>query len=193
MEEIWKPMPIEGYGLAYEISNLGRARSIQREYYVVNEEGKHIKTAKNKGKILKNRLIRSRYSRVSLCLKDIGVKDVYIHRMVAIAFLGYPIKPEYQVNHKDGNVENNNLNNLEWVTPSENIRHAINTGLIKYRSGVENKLSKKINQYDMQDNLVRKFDCINDVKVLCNMCPSLVIDVLKGRRKSAYKSKWQYA
>lgn len=192
MEEIWKPMPQEGFSENYEISNLGRVRSKER---------KTIKTYKNglvqsciiNCKILKNRPNLYGYLRVSLCLKNLKIKEVMVHRMVAMAFIGYPTNPEYQVNHKNGIKHDNRLENLEWVTPSENIRHAFATKLIVVGTSINNKNSKKINQYDMQDNLVRKFDCINDVKVLCNMCPSLVIDVLKGRRKSAYKSKWQYA
>lgn len=71
---------------------------------------------------------------VEVCLK-VGkgkYKKRMIHRLVALTYLDNPdLKP--QVNHIDGNKENNNLENLEWVSPKENIRHAIKTGLIDCR------------------------------------------------------------
>ena len=54
---------------------------------------------------------------------------VKIHRLVALAFLGKPAMTSLQVNHKDGNKENNHPSNLEWCTQRENIEHSFNIGL----------------------------------------------------------------
>lgn len=117
--EIWKS--VKGYEGLYEVSNLGNVKSIDRFIERSNQWGKYIQ--KYKGKILKNVLHPNGYFRV-----DIQGKLFSVHRLVAENFiLNKDISKE--VNHKDGNKLNNHVDNLEWVTHSENIRHADRTGL----------------------------------------------------------------
>jgi hypothetical protein len=64
-----------------------------------------------------------------IAIRGQGVKIYrYVHRMVALAFLGEPVG-KMDVNHKDGNKKNNSLSNLEWCTRSENQIHAFSTGV----------------------------------------------------------------
>lgn len=56
-------------------------------------------------------------------------KQYYVHRIIAELFLERPSELHTQVNHKDGNKANNSVDNLEWVTPSRNIRHSHKAGL----------------------------------------------------------------
>lgn len=102
-----------GYEGLYKVSDLGRVMSIKRK----------------KEKIMSFSIQPRGYKYVCLT-KDKKEKSVQVHRLIAFAFLGTPKRP-LQVNHKDGNPSNNNLSNLEWVTASQNTRHAWRTGLVK--------------------------------------------------------------
>jgi len=119
MIELWKSIP--GYEGIYEVSNLGRVRSLDR--LRKNPNG----MAKFKGRIITGNHGGKHYFQVALH-KD-GRKQYYsVHRLVAEAFIPNPDnKP--QVNHIDGNKQNNVYTNLEWATPSENILHSFRTGL----------------------------------------------------------------
>jgi hypothetical protein len=110
--EIWKD--VIGYEGLYQVSNLGNVKVLKRIKY--NYKGKHIA----KEKILKPGITHG-YARVVLT-KD-GVRYTKkVHRLVASAFLGE--QKDLCVNHIDSNRSNNNIENLEWVTILENIRHA---------------------------------------------------------------------
>lgn len=96
-------------------------------------------------RILKERKLkpaedRKGYLYVSLC-KDGTSKIHKIHRLVAKSFVKNPHN-KLQVNHKDGNVKNNNFKNLEWVTSAENIKHAYDNNLISPLVGELNPASK---------------------------------------------------
>lgn len=124
MKEIWKS--IKGYEGHYEVSTMGRVRSVPRE--VVYSAG-YIR--RNEGRILKptekTKSPDCNYYVVSLSKNNVA-KSVFIHRLVAEQFLER--KPECDfVNHIDGDKHNNCVENLEWTTPRGNKLHAIYTGL----------------------------------------------------------------
>lgn len=113
--EIWKPVPdYEGY---YEVSDLGRIRSVDRTI-MISLNGKTF-ARKLKGKILRQAFDgRNHYLQANLA-KDGKQHMVLIHRIVASAFLENPLNlPE--VNHKDENKANNCASNLEWCTHKYN-------------------------------------------------------------------------
>lgn len=121
-QEIWEQIP--GYKEYYQVSNLGRVRSLDREYFVDSEiKGKYTGTIR--GRILKQSIVNG-YKRVTLFDNQHNKKGVNVHRIVLIAFVG---KSDLVCNHKDGNKENNCLDNLEWVTQAYNNRHARIEGL----------------------------------------------------------------
>lgn len=116
MTEVWKPVP--KYESWYEVSNLGR---VKRKFSIDNG-GRRLKE-----RILKGARQNNGYVYVSLCGAT-GVKQMRVHRIVAEVFIPNPEEKPF-VNHINGNKEDNRVDNLEWVTGSENMRHAYVTGL----------------------------------------------------------------
>lgn len=103
--------------------------------YEITKEGKIISLKNNKRYEIKGYIDKYGYRRVLLHVNGTRLK-FFVHRLVANKFITNPNnKP--QVNHIDGNKLNNNVSNLEWCTPKENIQHAIKTGL-RVRKGKVN-------------------------------------------------------
>lgn len=123
MEEIWKI--IDGYNNAYQISNLGNVRSIHKSKKI-------LKTDKDDP---------DRYVSVTLYLSVGKRKKEKIHRLIAKAFIPNP-ENKSQVNHINGNKKDNSIENLEWVTPSENVIHSYKTGLQKPTRGTDSCRAK---------------------------------------------------
>lgn len=124
--EVW--LPIFGWEGSYEISNKGRVKSLPKKYPIPNNGGIRISTVKiHKLDIGKKK--GKEYARAKLNLNNCS-KKYSVHRLVATHFIPN-VENKPQVNHKDGNKLNNDVNNLEWATSSENQIHAIQTGLIK--------------------------------------------------------------
>lgn len=126
MIEVWKD--ITGYEGCYQVSNLGRVRSVPRCDTVVYSTGT-VWHRKRKGLIIKQQNHRKGYKLVNLYKNGIGVTH-FVHRLVASEFISNPSDLP-QVNHQDGNKNNNAVDNLEWCTCYENIKHAFEVGLRK--------------------------------------------------------------
>jgi hypothetical protein len=126
MEEIWKP--IEFVHSDYQVSNLGRVRSCR-------------KNKLDKFTLLKGTVDKSGY--IYFCLSNDERKNfkVSAHRLVAQAFISNT-DPKLEVNHINGIKTDNRVENLEWVTHSDNIKHSYRTGLQYPIRGGNHKLSK---------------------------------------------------
>ena len=112
-QEQWKP--IQEFNGEYEVSNLGRVRSMKQYYGVI-------------ARIMPATIQKRGYKAVMFHING-KARCVKVHRLVAEAFIPNPNHLP-QINHKDGDKLNNQATNLEWCTGSQNMRHAWQTGLL---------------------------------------------------------------
>lgn len=119
MEEIWRDIP--GYEGIYQVSCEGKVKSLSRKIIDKNNKKKQIKE-----RIMKQQLFNTGYYKVKLTDCKGVTKNKFVHRLVLLTFLYHS---EKVVNHKDGIKTNNKLSNLEYVTSSENNKHAYDIGL----------------------------------------------------------------
>lgn len=132
---------IKGYSGIYKVSNDGLVKSI--DHFVNSKNGfKRIQY----GRILKQSKSRKGYMMVSL-VNDKKKFHASAHRLVALAFIPNPLNLP-QVNHKDGDKSNNHVDNLEWVTGSENVKHAFKNRLI-VPNYAENHHMSKLKNFDI--------------------------------------------
>lgn len=141
--EKWKDIP--GYEGIYQASNYGRIRTVEGKITCNKRYGKRVW----KSRILKGRGDNPTTGKRVNLWKEGKPKDFLVARLVAITFLGVP--PEgFTVNHIDGNRMNNELDNLEWLSLADNIRHGFNTGLYS-------KSQKPITIIRVADDKIFKF------------------------------------
>lgn len=184
MLEIWKDIP-EYEGL-YQVSNLGRVKSLER--VVISKKGQVFEVEE---KILKT-IGRSRnrqYLAVHLC-RNSATKTASVHRLVATAFIPNPSNLPF-INHKDENPGNNDASNLEWCTPAYNNAYG-NAHKKQSESLINNKfLSKKVHQYDLDGNYIATFPSTMEAKRQIGVCH--IPDVCNGKRAQCGGYVWKYA
>jgi hypothetical protein len=186
--ENWKD--IEGYEGMYQVSDLGRIRSLDR--YVRNSKTMSIK----KGRVLKLHNHVNGYLRVSLC-RDGSERYTMVHRIVANAFIGGQPGESFVVMHLNDCKKDNRAENLKWGTNQENSMDAYLKGLTKNpmagKFNEENHFSKPVNQCQITGEFIRRFPNSYEVKRTLGINQGNIIQVCKGGRNHAGGFKWAYA
>lgn len=175
--EIWKDIyfirngEVFDYIGYYQVSNLGRIKTIKRidtNNHIVKEKIKNQRTDKDGYKI------------VTLIKQGIS-KTFKVHRLVAYMFI-----PNYNnlplINHKNEIKSDNNVNNLEFCS----YKYNCNYGSRKL------KISKRIIQYDINNNYIKTWNCISDVNREFGYDVSAIVKCCKGKNKTAYGYIWKY-
>jgi len=180
--EEWRS--VSGYEGLYMVSNLGRIKSLKREIR---------KNIWINDKIKSQNLGGSKKYLVITLSKDKVKKTMNTHRVVAIAFIDN-VENKKCVNHKNGVQTDNRAENLEWVTYTENMHHAFNTGLIENAKGWDSKTAKPVNQLTMEGEIIKTFPSalaaskamgsgLGNISEVCNK---------KRYRKSMFGFRWEY-
>src|SRR5699024_5033033 len=118
-------------------------------------------------KTLENRILFTKDDGYVSCPLTSNGKNYYkyVHRLVAEAFVSNP-NNKGQVNHKNGIKNDNSVENLEWVTPYENIRHAIETGLFKHKKKEEEIKNRKFVQGEKVHNSKATVEQVIEIRAL---------------------------
>lgn len=176
MTEIWKD--VKGYEGLYQVSNLGRVRSLIK-----------CNAHPNIPRIMKLHTNKKGYAKCHFFNKLVSV-----HRLVEEAFINNSDnKP--QVNHKDGNKQNNRADNLEWATNSENQLHANANGLNENRKKTHlQKVCKRVSQFDSDMNCVGSYESTSQAARITGINQSAISGCCRNLYgyKTAGGYKWAF-
>lgn len=168
IKEEWRP--VVGYEGLYEVSNFGRIVACEK----IDKSG-----------ILRKRKILKPCKRKGYCIIGLGTvgnrKTRSVHRLVAEAFIPNP-QNFPQVNHKDENKSNNNIDNLEWCTNDYNIHYG--SGIIRKSHGVV-QLSKS-------HEIINKYNSILEASKKTGIAKTSIYNAAHGRQNSAGGFLWMY-
>ena len=162
---MWKKFIYEGQETDYSVSTEGEVRKDTTNYILSQSSQQDYKFV---GLIINGKQKRMR-----------------VHRMVALTFIDNPDNKPY-VNHINGNRSDNNVENLEWVTPSENTQHAVNTGLFK--SG----RTRAVIQYNLNGEQMATFESATEAARQTGGSQSKITMCCRRQRDSANDYQWRY-
>ncbi|TFD92768.1 hypothetical protein E2605_18155 [Dysgonomonas capnocytophagoides] len=189
--EIEKWKDIEGYEGLYQVSSMGRVRSLTR---ICKWSGKSERLLN--GRILSCPIGSTGYPHVTLFKKS-SRKIFSVHRLVAVAFICNP-ENKPMVNHKNSIRSDARVENLEWVNNSENQFHAFNIGLKRPsrpmlgKTGENNKKSKPVLQFSLDGKFIKRYAGASEAMRQTGIRVSYISRCAIGERKTGLGFIWKY-
>ena len=174
----YKQIIIDGMKCQYIVSSIGEVYSM------------HYNHKRNTVRKLKQRTKKDGYKEVAILVNG-KMKRFMVHRLVALAFIPNPRKEADQVNHINGVKSDNYVENLEWVTGSENIKHAFDHGLCHGTPGEERGLSKFTNaQIEEACSLLEQNLPYKIISERTGVSRGILYCILKGRAWKSISKKY---
>lgn len=155
--------------------------------YLINRMGQ-IKNKKNV--ILKPGKTKNGYFTVSLT-NNKKQRTYYVHRLVANNYIKNSNNYK-EVNHIDGNKNNNRVENLEWCDRSINLTHAYKIGLKQKKYGKEHPNSKRVKQTNIFTGEIKVWSSLGDIKRTLGYSSGQISQVCNKKWKTAHNCKWEY-
>ena len=179
IEEIWKD--IAGYEGKYQVSNLGRVRSLPRTFLDVNRRKQMFR-----GRVLKQMMRKNGYMVVTF-YESGKFHQMMVHRLVADAFIPNPNNLPL-INHKDEDKTNNRVDNLEWCSAQYNNTY----NNIHYRS--KEKRRKAVIQMTLDDEFVAEYESVSEAARQTGFRSSSISAACRGEKKTkqSYGFHWKF-
>ena len=136
---------------------------------------------------LKQKIDKDGYVRYTISNKG-KYLHTFAHRLVALAFIDNP-ENKVQVNHKNGIKDDNRVENLEWCTASENIRHRIDVLGVSWKN---HKSSKPVRQLDLEGKIVSKYPSAKEVMRQTGWSQGHISECCRGEKKTYKGYVWEY-
>lgn len=187
-------LPVVGYEGYYEVSDLGRVRSMFRVVPVRQTGKRSPPFVTVEGRLMRQQIDRKGYPTVGLKLNG-SRKNLSVHRLVMKAFVPRSDADDLQVNHCDGVKANSVLLNLEWCDAAHNMRHAIH--VLKCRRaepvyGGNHPSAKAVIGTCLATGAVQHFPSIVDT-AHAGFSPTAVQCAIRGKSKSSKGFSWRFA
>lgn len=186
--EVWRD--VVGYEGCYKVSNLGRVKRLSK------------KSRKSKNRILSEKMLAQSISQTGAYCKTLLTNDkkrsiFFVHRLVAFAFIEVDKNRKF-VNHKNGDRNDNRVENLEWCTTSENGKHSFRElgrihpkGMLG-KSGILNKRNLSVNQLTLDGRFIKKWFSIKEAADKTGCWKNAIGFCCHGTQKTSGGFRWEF-